>query len=106
MAAPRIQRWSLFLTSYQYVIQYRPGHKIANADAFSRLPIADKQLNFNFEVGEVNFLLNHLSEAIISASQIKHWTSKDPIFSFVHHFILHGWNTTNSNEDLQHYFNR
>ena len=106
MAAPRIQRWSLFLSSYQYVIQYRPGHKIANADAFSRLPIADKHFNFNFDVGEVNFLLNHLSEAIITASQIKHWTSKDPILSRVHHFILHGWNTTNSNDDLQPYFNR
>ena len=67
MAAPRIQRWSLFLTSYpiflsNYVIQYQPGHKIANADAFRRLPISDKQLNFSFEGGEVNFLLNHLPE--------------------------------------------
>ena len=62
MAACRIQRWSLFLSSYQYVIQYRPGHKIANADTFSRLPISNKQLNFSCEGGEV---LNHLLEAII-----------------------------------------
>ena len=68
--------------------------------------ISDKQLNFSFEVGEVNFLLNHLSEAIITASQIRHWTSKNPIFSCVDHFILHGWNTGNSNDDLKPYFNR
>ena len=90
MAAPSIQRWSLFLSSYKYVIQYRPGPKIVNADAFSRLPISDKQLNFSFEGVEVNFLLNHLSEAIITASQIRQWTSKDSILSRVHHFILHG----------------
>ena len=49
MGVPRIQRWSVFLSSYQYVIKYRPGHKIANADAFIRLPISMKELNFSFE---------------------------------------------------------
>lgn len=33
MAASRIQRWALTLSAYQYTIQYRPGFKMANADA-------------------------------------------------------------------------
>ena len=41
MAAARIQRWSLLLSSYQYVIQHRPGTKLLNADALSRLPLPE-----------------------------------------------------------------
>ena len=38
MGALRIQRWSLLLSSYEYEIEYRPGSKVANVDALSRLP--------------------------------------------------------------------
>ena len=41
MAATRIQRWSLLLSSYHYEIQYRPGKSMCNADALSRLPIPE-----------------------------------------------------------------
>ena len=83
---------------------------LSNTDLVTRLPMLmllsdylylTKKLNFSFEGGEVvNFFLNHLSEAKITASQIRHWTSKDQILFCVHHFILHGWNTSNSG-DLQ-----
>ena len=35
MASSRIQWWALTLSAYKYTIQYRPGTKIANADALS-----------------------------------------------------------------------
>ena len=41
MAVSRIQRWSLLLSSYEYEIEYRPGSKVANADALSRLPLPE-----------------------------------------------------------------
>ena len=37
MAASRIQRWSLLLSSYEFEIEYRPGSKVANVVALSRL---------------------------------------------------------------------
>ena len=41
LASGRIQRWALMLGSYQYVIQYRPGTKMGNADGLSRLPLPE-----------------------------------------------------------------
>ena len=71
MAAARIQRWALILGSYQYTIQYRQGNKMCNADALSRLPLpyldGDSSTT---EDSSVSLLLNHLSEAIVTASQI------------------------------------
>ena len=39
MVSPRIQRWTLTLSSYNYTIQYCPGLQIPQADALSRLPL-------------------------------------------------------------------
>ena len=107
MAASRIQRWALTLGAYEYTIQYRPGSKMCNADALSRLPLPDGPSDAQIpSPGDVDFLLNHLSEAIVTASQISVWTEKDPVLSRVHHFILHGWPSSTSESELQPYFNR
>ena len=68
MAAARIQRWSLLLSSYQYEIKYRPGNSMANADALSRLPIPETSSMSTPQCGEVTLLLNHLSTSIITAA--------------------------------------
>ena len=39
MASPRLQRWSLTLSGYDYTIHYRKGIDQAHADAFSCLPL-------------------------------------------------------------------
>ena len=43
MASGRVQRWALILAAYEYTIVYKPGQANANADAFSRLPLAARQ---------------------------------------------------------------
>lgn len=75
---------------------------MSNADALSRLPLPEVPSDSSSDVGEIDLVLNHLSEAIVTAAQIKSWTEKDPQ---VHHLILHGWTATNLNKDLQPYFN-
>ena len=105
MAASRIQRWALTVGGYQYTIQHRPGPRMANA-ALSHLLLPDQPSDSQIPLpGDVDLLLNHLSEVIVTASQIKAWTEKDPILSKVHHLILHGWPTSNSDATLQPYFN-
>ena len=41
MAASRIMRWAITLSSYQYRIQFRPTDKHTNADMCSRFPLTD-----------------------------------------------------------------
>lgn len=102
MAASRIQRWTLTLSAYQYVISHRPGTKMANADALSRLPLPVMP-EAVATLADVNLLMECLAESIITSKQIKSWTEKDPR---VHHFILHGWPDANTDSELKPYFSR
>ena len=107
MAASRIQRWSLTLGAYEYNIQYRPGSKMGNADALSRLPLPDHPTDTEIPtLGDVTQVLNHISDTLVTASQIKAWTEKDPVLSRVHLFVLHGWPSENTISAVQPYFNR
>ena len=90
MAASRIQRWALLLGAYDYSIQHRPGSLMGNADALSRLPLPEQPAVVP-TLGDVDLLMNQLSDAIITAAQIATWTQKDPVLSRVHRMILHGW---------------
>ena len=57
---------------------------MSTADALSRLPLqttlSDSQVSLP---GHLCHLLNHLDQAIVTASQIKVWTDKDPLLSRV-----------------------
>ena len=80
---------------------------MCNADALSRLPLPEQPSDSQIpSLGDVSFIMNHLSETLVTASQIKVWTDKDPILSRVHHFILHGWPTSVSDTSLQPYVQR
>lgn len=107
MAASRIRRWALTLSEYNYTIRYRPGSRMCNADALSRLPLPDSPLDSDIPtLGDVNYVLNHLSSTVVTAENIKSLTEKDPTLSRVHHFILHGWPLSNADSTLQPYYNR
>ena len=84
LALARIQRWALTLAAYQYTIKYKPGKSMSTADALSRLPLQttlnDSQVLLP---GDLCHLLNHLDQAIVTASQIKVWTDKDPLLCLV-----------------------
>ena len=41
LAAPRIQRWALTLSAYEYKILYKAGQTNGNADGLSRLPLPE-----------------------------------------------------------------
>ena len=56
MAVARIQRWALFLSAYNYTIEYRPGSNNANADCLSRLPMPAKESDYSKNVNEIQML--------------------------------------------------
>ena len=61
MAAPRIKRWSLDLSAYDYSWKYRSGKNMCHADAMSRLPLNDPERD------EVVFLLQTLDYSPITS---------------------------------------
>ena len=94
------------LGAYQYSIQHRPGVKMGNADALSCLPLADTQAHVPMPA-DLHFLLDHLPTSIVTATQIKNWTDKDPVLARVRHLVQSGWSTLSSpDQELQPYYNR
>ena len=100
-ASGRIQRWALKLATYEYTLRFRPTNQHANADALSRLPLAEKPEHVPIPAEHV-LLIEHLSEAPLSAAQLKIWTAKDPLLAQVLQYIRDGW-PEQTREDFKPY---
>ena len=88
-AAARIQRWALLLAAYDYTLKYRKGCLNGNADALSRLPRIALLCEVSDIVNRVHMI--ELAHSPVTASEVKNATSKDPVLSLVHEFVLSGW---------------
>ena len=108
MASSRIQRWALTLAPYQYTISYKPGKKLSNADAFSRLPQPTTVSPEACRPGDVVHVINHLSSTTFHASNVREWTNRDPVLSKVKKYVLSGWPSSSSSleEDFKPYRTR
>ena len=84
VTAARLERWSLALGAYNYDIVYKKGSDHANADAFSRLPLA-------IQPSESENRVHFIDQLPVSSVQIKKATSKDPILSKVVYYTVNGW---------------
>ena len=102
MASPRVQRWSLMLSAYDYNIKYRCGIDNANADAMSRLPLEDGALGIRTP-GDVVQFMEHLSTTCVTSDKIKVWTRRDPVTSRVLQYVRDGWPSDVSDEFLEPY---
>ena len=90
IASSRIQHWALNLASYSYRIRYKPGRHLGNANASSCLP-RPVTTSHEYFPEDLTLLINHLSSTLVSTANIKEWTSKDPVLSCVHRFVMSGW---------------
>ena len=100
MAASRIQCWSLLLSLYEYTIEHKPGVSLANADALSRLPLAETTPQ-SLSDETVHYIIKQIEDKIISSKNVETWTEKDPILSRVYRCILHGWPDQISDEEMK-----
>ena len=105
LAAPRIQRWALTLSAYEYKISYKAGQTNGNADGLSRLPLPEMPESVPVP-GETILLMEHLEGTPVHSGHIKEWTKRDPVLSQVLRFILEGWPTKNNSEELNPYFTK
>ena len=107
MASARVQRWALILGAYNYSISYKPGSEMSHADALSRLPLPGHPCYSSVPVPEeLNHLIHQLSATIVTATQIRDWTNRDPTLSRVRRFVTTGWTITDPDSSLIPYYTR
>lgn len=100
-AAGRIQRWSVFLSGYNYQILHKKGTLIPNADALSRLPLKC-EVNIPEHINCFN-----MSETIpLSYNDIANNTKKDVVLSKVYDYVHAGWPEQIHEEVFQPYFKK
>ncbi|CAL8136112.1 unnamed protein product [Orchesella dallaii] len=107
-AAARLHRWSIFMSQFEYDIQYRSTAEHGNADALSRLPTTTAPVEDD-DSHEVNLIAQENMEILpVTSGVIRNSTAKDPILSRVLSFTQSKWPTKLSTEDahLQPYFTR
>lgn len=101
MAAGRLQRWSTYLSGFQY--EFRHISSSSNlADALSRMPVSSEESLNRAEIDYVNLVSETLP---ISLKLIKAETRKDIILSKVIEYVQNGWPDT-VHEDLKPFFVR
>lgn len=100
MAAGRLQRWALFLSGFDYSIQYVKGKNNGAADGLSRLPGEDPSPEEN-ESDYLNFLVE--DKLPVNAAKIRKKTRVDPELSKVFYYTREGWPTQGIDESLKPY---
>ncbi|CAH8565704.1 unnamed protein product [Dicrocoelium dendriticum] len=102
--APRMVRWALLLSAYNYQIRYIAGPHNNVADALSRLPQIDQQGERTDAPYEFVQLLQHLNTTPISGDMVRKATDRDPVLSTVKRMLLRGWGSR-APGDLRPFFN-
>ena len=100
LVAARLQRWALTLSAYNYKIEHRTGANNGNADALSRKPLVQTNLNAQID-GTINNVLNiETIPFTVTYDEMVRETRKDRILSVVYDCLLKGRELPQSAEFL------
>ena len=94
IAAARLQRWALFLSAYNYSIEFKSTTAHANADCLSRLPLptSSKSSSASQTVPNADIFVVRQIEALpVTAVELRAATRRDPILSKVLQYTKRGW---------------
>lgn len=88
MAAGRLQRWALFLSSFDYQFQYLKGKDNAAAGGLSRLP---RQVTSQIDESEdyFNFLVEE--KLPVNAKEVRIHLRRYPVLSKIFTYVRDGW---------------
>lgn len=101
VTSSRLQRWAIFLSSYNYIIRYKKGSKMCHADALSRLPLAEE---IEGEEDSIN-IFNILDDIPINMDDVRKELKRDNELSRIYQFVMYGW-PANLNADLMKYYDK
>ncbi|XP_008190241.1 uncharacterized protein K02A2.6-like [Acyrthosiphon pisum] len=88
MASNRLQRWTLFLSEFDYELKYVQGRNNCAADGLSRLPLKIKSDENDNEYSYIDFVEGMIPLDVL---KIKIETRKNTILSKVYSWIEEGW---------------
>ncbi|XP_062516177.1 uncharacterized protein K02A2.6-like [Corticium candelabrum] len=91
IAAARLQRWVLILSSYRYTIQYTRTQEHGNADGLSRLPTAEEEHEDSSQREAGLFSLRQINMLPVTVKDLVRETDKDSLLSQVKKHVLSGW---------------
>ena len=96
LAAARIQRWAIILSSYDYTLTYKSGATNSNADCLSRLLTA-QNVNVSSKLDNVVYL-TELDASPVTSEEVSYHTKTDVVLSKVCTYVKRGWPETNENK--------
>ena len=104
LAASRLQRWAILLSSYRYDMKYKSSRDIAKANALSRLLLSFRQ-DASAESPIFHIVAQQVTRHPVKARQIACDSALDKKLSRVLTFTQHGWNNEEcSDPDFKTYF--
>ncbi|XP_039192295.1 uncharacterized protein K02A2.6-like, partial [Crotalus tigris] len=87
--SPRMLRWSIFLSAYDFSLLHKPGKEMGHADGLSRLPLPVVEAD---PAPAVNILsIQALPELPLSARDVAAESGTDHTLSRVRSWVLSGW---------------
>ena len=105
MAAARLQRWALTLSSYQYSMEFTHSKDNATADALSRLPRPVSKDDFVSQT-ESACTIDHFASFPVTAKDLTAATRRDPILGQILLWTQQGWPSDCPDPAFRPFFNR
>ncbi|XP_062608629.1 uncharacterized protein K02A2.6-like [Saccostrea cucullata] len=106
MTAARLQRYAVFLSGYQYDIEFRGTKSHGNADALSRVPLPAVNQPQD-EKDPIDLFYNrHFDDLPVTCVQIRRETQRDPVLSQILDYVIRGHFPHDCDEQLKPYYNR
>ena len=101
--SPRLTRIAIVLTSHSYSIIYRPGQQIGNADGLSRWPQPVPE-EPEQQLCDILLMAEAPEDFPVNIHQIEMLTKSDKTLSRVRHYMLTGWPTKVTDQELRPYW--
>ena len=99
-----MQIYALFLSGFNYQIEYKNTKRHTNADSLSRPPLAEPNRQDTID-GEDVFHMSHIEHLPVTSAVIQRET-RDNVLARVQDHVTNGWKDTHAYEMLKPFYSR